>query len=138
MRDAFLRILFSVLLVAAIILVPQAHAFGAMGVACNDQPAAAAAEKSADTCCAPQTHGGEQASAEIQSDRSTIPSEPCDTPCDHSCDCRCCVKTVRPAPMIVGLLPEIFSADTPTSALLPCPKRPGQVALSVPVQPPIV
>lgn len=117
---------------------PQSRLFGATNMTCFEQNNVSVAETSTDSCCASMGASDDQKSSETQNDQEPNPGDPCEGPCDGSCDCACCIKLLRPAPIFVGDVAGIPADDALVAALLPTTRRPGQVTLSVPIQPPIV
>lgn len=121
-------ILFAVTMALAIALMPQVHAITSTAVVDGEARSSETAPSQTSDCC----------DHEASSQECDAPSEPCPEPCDGPCDCPCCIKTLASSPMIVGLIGPAAPPTQPHLAALPSATCPDTIALSVPVQPPIV
>lgn len=126
---------FILCIVAAIVLMPQVHVMESLAFGCADGCASMTDLMSDADCSDLDMVCCEK--KDVPDESSDEGPQPC-KPCDGPCDCPCCIKTVRPAPMIITSVQPVEISEVPALVLLPPNSRPGQVALSVLVQPPIV
>ena len=134
MLQVLFKTSFVFILIAAIVLMPQVHVMESLAIGCTDECTNKSALEIDAGCCGSDTSSDEEKDASGEpTDREPQPCKPCDGPCD----CPCCIKTVRPAPMLSLSLQPVVIPELPALVLLPPNSRPGQAALSVLVQPPI-